>query len=431
MSTRSLLTLAMFALFLICGRTSAEQAAPQNKPNLITGQAESKTKEARVPKSAQTKAGSGTPDRQKEPDQTRSALVIKLKASREQPAAGSDFGISADIENTSDQAVYLNPQGLTMTAPPELDPGGPRDWWAWLPGTYVGTGEPSPNEAQKQGGTEDQSSDWDKVVVIAPHSKMSAFWAANLQPQQKVTKSELFLRNLLFPPGKYTINVVGSYWDTIKGAMNKTPEHRTEIASIDLPIVAPQSTLLFGAALGGLFAFFLIPRTTKYPVGCGAGRKLAIDTGHLISAVLLSVIVTILLARLSETQFLIKISINDLWGAITVGFVVGASGIKILKTLKIGGAEGSEVAHPSTPAETTIATAGETKPAEARMPATAEAPSPKSAGAKIAAAAGTKSPKPAEELGTPPFGQVIKGREHAAQQPSVEVEEDLVAELKK
>jgi hypothetical protein len=52
-----------------------------------------------------------------------------------------------------------------------------------------------------------------------------------------------------------------------------------------------------------------------------------------VGSILLSAIVTILLSWLSETQFLIRVSINDFWGAIAVGFVANLPGIKILQTI--------------------------------------------------------------------------------------------------
>src|SRR5207248_8812552 len=118
-----------------------------------------------------------------------SALVIKLRASREQPSAGSDFGISADVENVSDKPIYLKPQAFTMTAPPELDSDGPKDWFAWLPGPHVGGKEKAASDEKTaspaKGGNPADSDDvpavFKKVVVVAPHSKMSAFWSGNLQ----------------------------------------------------------------------------------------------------------------------------------------------------------------------------------------------------------------------------------------------------------
>ena len=274
-------------------------------------------------------------DGKKPPDvsqQWQSALLIKIKGSREQPTAGSDFGISADIENISDKAVYLNPQGLTMTAPPEIDANGPEDWPAFLPGPAVAVvnGKPTP---------------WDQAVVLAPHSRISAFWSGNLRKLQSNSAKHSRLdilceilgedcstmaNNIAFPPGKYTITVVGSYWDSADGAKNKDTQHRTETASTDLEIVAAQATVLLGAAIGGLLAFLLIP--SLRPSRRSMSTSYVLQTvGALFTSMLLSVVVTILLARLSQSQFLIKVTVNDFWGAMTVGFIVSASGSTILR----------------------------------------------------------------------------------------------------
>ncbi len=393
MFTRPFLALLIFHLVLLNGRAGARQAAvPQSKSGVTAAETPGQ-------KRAPTKAGAGTANAPIQSAERRSAIVIKLKASRGQPAAGSDFGISADIENVSDQPVYLNPRGFTMTAPPELDPDGPRDWPAWLPGPVAGTRPP-----------DDSPKWWDRAVVVAAHSKTSAFWGAS-NFKRFTSKSRLdglcsllggncstLSNDTFFPPGTYTINVVGSYWDTQEGAEGKVSQHRTEISAIDLPIVAPQSTLLLGAALGGFFAFLIIPKPAKYPDA--PLRKAVIYAGHLLSAMLLSVMVTILLSRLSETQFLIKISINDFWGAITVGFVVGASGLKILKKLELLDS-GEETAAEKSPL----------KPVE--IPKTNE----------------TRPPRPVEKLPTLPFEQELGRQNSAAEEPVGEAEE-LVSELK-
>ena len=48
---------------------------------------------------------------------------------------------------------------------------------------------------------------------------------------------------------------------------------------------------------------------------------------------LLSAIITILLARIAETQFIIKVSVSDLWGAIAVGFLINYGGWTLLERL--------------------------------------------------------------------------------------------------
>src|SRR6267143_5884977 len=95
----------------------------------------------------------------------KNALKITLKASRDQAIAGSNFGISAQIENTSDRPVYIAPSSFAMTVPPELDSEGPRDWWAFFPGLPAATGQAY----------------WDTAIVLEPGSNISAFWSGNIQ----------------------------------------------------------------------------------------------------------------------------------------------------------------------------------------------------------------------------------------------------------
>ena len=62
------------------------------------------------------------------------------------------------------------------------------------------------------------------------------------------------------------------------------------------------------------------------------------------TAILLSTMVTILLARLSESQFLISVTVNDLWGAIASGFLITAAGPTVLEkfTKLFGAGEGGK-----------------------------------------------------------------------------------------
>jgi len=258
----------------------------------------------------------------------KNALKITLKASREQAVAGSDFGIGAQIENISERPVYVAPSSFGMTAPPELDSEGPREWDAFFPGTPGGDGRESA----------------DSVVVLEPGSNISAFWSGNIQRSQSPDAQRAgfvtrvcsfvgidcpeFYRGLRFSPGKYTITVVGSYWDTYEGAKAKSVERHTQTSELQEPINAPQSAILFGATVGGIIAFFLLTKIQpSSPSGWARGKWIP----GLLSSVLLSTIVTILLARLSESQFIIRVTVNDFWGAVAVGFIIAASGPTILQ----------------------------------------------------------------------------------------------------
>jgi len=293
-----------------------QKAAPQTNQK-----AAPQTNQKAVPQTNQKGVGSFVAASNK------NALKITLKASRDQAIAGSDFGITAQIENTSDKAVYIAPASFAMTAPPELDSEGPRDWLAFFPGVLTVSGQPYD----------------ETVIVIEPGYNISAFWSGNIQhSQRQASQPGLLLsfcgrfgidcpeliRGLGFSPGKYTLTIVGSYWDTYEGAKDKRIERHTQATELLEQINAPQSVILFGAAIGGAIAFLLLTKVQpSAPTGWAQVRWIP----GLLSAVLLSMIVTILLARLAQSQFIISVTVNDFWGAVAVGFVVAASGPTILQ----------------------------------------------------------------------------------------------------
>src|SRR4029077_16290786 len=194
----------------------------------------------------------------------------------------------------------------------------PRDWLAFFPGVLSVSGQQY----------------HDTVIVIEPGSNISAFWSGNIQHSQiPGPKPGLLLwactrfgidcpeliRGLGFSPGKYTLTIVGSYWDTYEGAKDKSIERHTQATELQEQINAPQSVILLGAAIGGAIAFLLL---TKVQPSAPSGWARVRWVPGLLSAVLLSTIVTILLARLSQSQFIISVTVNDFWGAVAVGFII-------------------------------------------------------------------------------------------------------------
>ena len=271
----------------------------------------------------------------------KSAIKITLTPSREQAVAGSLFGITARVENVSDEPVYFTPASFTMTAPPELDADGPSDWQAFFA------------DIQVPGVDKNNAAYWKlynkAVVVLTPGSTLSAFWSGRFRrPETSAVRQ--FLRNLSFVPGRYTLTVVGAYWDTPGGPNDKSAPWHTVSAELQEVVSAPQSVILFGAGLGGVFAFLLVWRFHK-TLYSGWGRGNLVG---LLSAVCLSIIVTILLARLSDSQFIIRVTVSDLWGAMAVGFIGAASGPAVLRkmvdALRGGTSERQEEATPLPPA---------------------------------------------------------------------------------
>ncbi|MBV9037482.1 MAG: hypothetical protein JO182_23535 [Acidobacteriaceae bacterium] len=99
-----------------------------------------------------------------------------------------------------------------------------------------------------------------------------------------------------------------------------------------MKIAAPQTVILVGALIGGLAAFYVL-RSNKEKVTLDSYKHSSNEgkqSRTLLGTLLLSAIVTILLARLSQSQFLIQVSISDFWGAIAIGFVASYYGPSLL-----------------------------------------------------------------------------------------------------
>lgn len=260
---------------------------------------------------------------------TESAIRITLVPSREQAVASSDFGIKARVENVSSQNVYFTPRSFSLVAPPELDPGLSSEWFPLFPLIQ------NPN-------AESDKVDWEKyyttVVVLTPGSSIPAFWNGKLKvPETSGIKG--FMRGLNFTPGQYALTVTGRYWDVPDGPTNPNAVSHTQTAELQEVMGAPKITILIGAALGGLFAFLLVWKVdpSRY-----SGWEPRTWMG-VLSSILLSIIVTILLARLSDSQFFIRVTVNDLWGAMAVGFIGAALGPTILdKFIKLFQGSGQE-----------------------------------------------------------------------------------------
>jgi hypothetical protein len=255
--------------------------------------------------------------RVEQPASAGNPVKLTVTASREQAASDSNFGITAEIENTSSATIYLRPEFITMLVPPELNASTNVtnfDWASFLPGPSAEPNDPI--------GT---------VIPLEAGSKTIAYW----QRPKGLPSFPLFLSGLQFTPGKYTIEVVCTYWDSLDKAEAKDMGRFTQATSIQIPIIAPEDVILFGAAVGGVMAFVLLPGLwLPQDVPWNQKRRLKrvwIVIRGISVAAILSMMVTILLSRLSDTQFLVKVSVNDLWGAIAVGFVVGASGTSVLQ----------------------------------------------------------------------------------------------------
>ncbi len=170
-----------------------------------------------------------------------------------------------------------------------------------------------------------------------------------------------------FAPGKYLFIVEGNAYgyDAAKQPPDceETPPHRfVETASLNVGI--SQLVAAAAAAFGGLFGYLVMLLRPN-----SAELKLAKDTSafsiwgfssgvarRVVSAMMLSGIIAVVTSRVSEAPIPIKVSIPDVWGAFTLGFIAYFVGDKFIKWLaeKLGGAgqnpPAPQPAHPNPPA---------------------------------------------------------------------------------
>jgi hypothetical protein len=191
-------------------------------------------------------------------------------------------------------------------------------------------------------------------LTLQPKSSYQVFWTPSDNRRRKGKDGDGALRSafggifdqfttslnyLFFTPGDYKITAQVKYWDTPAA----TAAYRTAQKSTTIHLAAPQSVIMLGAIIGGLIAYTILPQTrrqrltvtetpTRTVITTLVGRVFQQAYG-LFGACLLSVIVTILLARISDTQFLVKVTVNDVWGAITIGFVANYAGSRVLDRL--------------------------------------------------------------------------------------------------
>ena len=261
-----------------------------------------------------------------DPDQL---ITVDLELSRPQLVAGEGLAIVARIRNVSKIPVFLRESSFTMTQPLELE--GSR-------ASVAGYSAYFPTELHKEmkPGEEPPTTNeyFKEVIRLNPGDSYSAFWTNTFTGGQSSSMAYLWsqitsqFQFLFFTPGRYTFTLTAKYWtEQALPAEN----YRLLSKTISVPVVAPLMVILFGAAIGGLLAHFVLPQAVPAP---SANQGLILRISRRIAAMagsaLLSVIVTIVLSRVAETQFLISVTVNDVWGAVVTGFVANYFGYKAL-----------------------------------------------------------------------------------------------------
>lgn len=250
-------------------------------------------------------------------------ISIDIEPSRSQLIAGEGLGVIAKVKNVSPTlAISIGEWDMRLVLPLELE--GARGAVRGRPGFF-------PTGFHDTHVTNDAEY-FNNFVTLKPGDTYNVFWTESPSSASWIAyigkQISIQLQFLFFTPGQYDITVITKYWVN-EGLPGE--DYRTVTKSVLLPVSAPQFVILFGAAIGGLIAYFIFPKAGRHIKRSERlSLRLIRQIAGVFGAMLMSVIVTILLSRISETQFVIKVTVNDFWGAIVIGFVANYGGSKIL-----------------------------------------------------------------------------------------------------
>jgi hypothetical protein len=275
-------------------------------------------------------------------------LDVAIVTSRAQATVGSDIGVVGILTNRGDSVVYISESSVVLALPPELvDPAYASTIESWFP-TEHNSSDTIPRNTK------------DIVVALQPAVSYPVFFRfGRYQSRPQGDKRPTWLgwvKGQLgafgFTPGKYQISVVAKSWVDSAGAPLHPRRYVTQTQSAMVDVAAPQYVVMTGAAIGGLLAYLLFPsrrrreeeKSQKVDTEGNLFKRTWVVTMRVrkalwsaVLAMLWSAIVTILLARLSDTQFVVRVTIQDFWGAIALGFVAQYAGAKWLEKYDTAG----------------------------------------------------------------------------------------------
>jgi hypothetical protein len=340
------------------GPTSAGSVGPTSKPDAT--------------------APSGQPE---EPPRTVAPSSTYLRAtmgtSRSEVTIDGSYGVFADFENLASVPITLFEHETQLVIQPEVTGSGVCNWRlaGWFPTEYEDRTldlkqiVPPVNPPTVQAGA-------GRPIRIRPQEHYTVFWSlgrpttTTLAAPQPVPKKPTALQVsqsqgdvsssqssevpdpcatkssgwswLNFVPGDYLFTIDAKFY--LPDAVDAVDYH-TFTQTTKLTLKIPQHYAMWAAAFGALLAYFVVlsgqaggsnpnPSPDAGTSPLARRKKIAIWIRDGVSAALLGAAITIVASRLSNTEFPIKVSVNDIWGAVTVGFVGYFTGNKIIDKLR-------------------------------------------------------------------------------------------------
>ena len=262
-------------------------------------------------------------------------LKVTIASSRVSVTRDGSYGVYADLENISPSPVTIRSAETVLVVQPEVArPSACVEWeWGIFPARI--TGKDGSQAAEMQ---------------ILPNEHYKVFWDLAPQPQDRKDglqtgrpqgtcsgRSQLG-EYLGFVPGEYAFTVEGIVYASGAG---KEPQAHTYTETTTLHVGISQISTAIAAFIGALLAYFVVALlpgrdfdqwrsdipTSKHAV------MFFVVLRNALSAGLLGATVTIVASRLSDTQFPVKVSVNDFWGSLTIGFVAYFVGSRFILNL--------------------------------------------------------------------------------------------------
>jgi hypothetical protein len=315
---KKILIAVLFTCF-IAGSFTLGQQAPVIIKTATKNQARKKADGSPRPAATPTPSPSPTPT----PAETGPEMVkVTLFSSRSPVTRDASYGVFADLENVSLQAITLRASETKLVVQPEVSQRYKcfDEQSATFPALPI-----QPNaQTDKSGSSNEKSAE----LELQPQEHYKVFWdlTAEKPPKGNCKFRDTIQNYFGFVPGDYVFTVVGLIHTP------QTKDHPSVIHTYSqattLRVGLSQLSTAWAAFIGALFAYIVVSLQpgrdfdrwkSDYPRGHKVKIFLVI-LRNALGAGLMGAAVTIVASRLSETQFPIKVSVNDFWGALTIGF---------------------------------------------------------------------------------------------------------------
>ncbi|WP_248885331.1 hypothetical protein [Acidithiobacillus acidisediminis] len=257
-------------------------------------------------------------------------IDIALYPSREIPVAGELWSVSGHLSNRSTKPIWIVDQACTLSLAPEIYGQNSRTGSI---GAFFPTIQSRPfSEIVRI----DPGATYSVVWKIDPHSSKDGGSGADLGVVTRVYRT---IRSyLFFSPGKFKVNANVHIWPFKpaignRGNVTNYGSSFVKTISTDIQMDASPWVLILGAAIGGILCFILQMLFGDVHLGPDVFVVMKAIAVGLMSAILLSGVMTVLLSRLATTDFLLVVKVKDVWGAVATGFIVQWFGFPMLQTI--------------------------------------------------------------------------------------------------